>query len=99
MAKTDAGQVEAKKRGGGIHKVSSRSSTGTSLANLDSSVPFQWTPFVTNMNKTTKSQHRFRADLSDRVSIPKRGTSSGSYDKREQEHDQLLEEIDSLFPC
>ena len=38
-------------------------------------------------------------DRSARVSIPERGTSSGSYGKREQEHSQLLEELDSLFPA
>ena len=38
-------------------------------------------------------------DRSDRISIPERGTSSGSYGKKEQEHSNILEELDSLFPA
>ena len=54
------------------------------MANLDSSVPYTWPPFVTNVNRTERStHHRFRVDRSDNISIPERGTSSGSYSKRE----------------
>ena len=49
------------------------------------------------MNQTHENQHKFQPDLSDRVSAPQRGKSSGSYRQREQEHSQLLEDIDSLF--
>ena len=59
-----------------------------------------WPPFVTNVNRTERStHHRFRVDRSDNISIPERGTSSGSYGKREQEHSQVLQELDSLFPA
>jgi len=64
-----------------ISMISSRSSTTNSLANFDSS--YNCYPFVRNLNKQKGTIHRFRADLSDRVSIPNRGTSSGSYGKRE----------------
>ena len=81
-----------------ISKISSKSSTTNSLANFDSSYT-GFSPFVKNLNKEKTTTHRFRADLSDSVSIPKRGTSSGSYGKREQEHSKLLDELDSLFPA
>ena len=51
-----------------ISQISSKSSTTNSLANIDSSVPKPWPPFVASVNK----HHKFKVDekYSDRVSIP-----------------------------
>ena len=43
--------------------------------------------------------HRFKVDTSRSISIPQRGTSSSSYSKQEQEHSQLMDDLDSLFPA
>ena len=49
----------------------------------------QQTPFV----------NKFKADLSDKVKIPNRGTSASSYGKDQKIHTELLEELDNLFPA
>ena len=49
------------------------------------------------MKTETKLTGFFKADLSDKVKIPKRGTSASSYGKEEQKHQNILNELDGLF--
>lgn len=56
------------------------------------------TPIVNKEPKNPASVVSFKADLSDNVKIPQRGTSNSSYGKEEKFHEQTLLELDSLFP-
>ena len=66
-------------------------------SNYSGTIPYH--SFQRVRTQQTPGGNKFKADLSDRVKIPNRGTSASSYGKDQKIHNELLEELDSLFPA